>query len=68
MATPPEIQHLLTQLEPILRRWYRDGTLGEIAIVFGQHQMQPEERPRKRLDAVRFERDDGRAKPIETVR
>lgn len=61
---PLEVQKVLEQLEPILVRWYREHTVGEIAVVIGKKQMQPEERPKTVHEGVEFERADGRAKPV----
>lgn len=60
----PEVQQLLRQLTPILLQWYRDGTLGEVAIVFGPHEIQPEERPRLKHEPVKIARKDGRRSVI----
>lgn len=66
-GTPPEVAKVLEQLEPLLTRWYHGGTLGEIAVVFGNHQMQPEERPRRKHEPTKFERSGGRTGTIKTT-
>lgn len=68
MVTPPEVARILAQLEPVMARWYVDGTLGEVAIVCGNHELQIEERPKRRHEAVKYERGDGRASPLKRMK
>ena len=65
--TPNEVRRIIEQLEPLLTTWYRNGTIGEIAVIFGKKQMQPEERPKTVHEGVEFERADGRAKPLKGI-
>lgn len=58
-ATPPDIEQVLEQLRGILMRWQSDGTLGEVVVVVGGNQYQPEERPTRRHTPVK--RESGKA-------
>jgi hypothetical protein len=68
MSTPDEVRRILAQLEPILTRWYNDGTKGDVAVVCGENQMQPEERPVFKHDRVEIKRTLSRAKLLSRVR
>ena len=56
MSTPspePELDQVLEQAREALARMYRDGWIGEVAIVMGGNQFQVEERPRRRHAPVK---------------
>lgn len=53
IRTPSDIEQVLEQVRVILVQWQADGELGEVAIIVGGNQYQPEERPTKRHKPVR---------------
>lgn len=55
--TPSEVEQVLEQMREVLLRWHCDDTLGEVAVVRGYHQLEVEERPRRKHKAVK--REDG---------
>jgi len=58
---PAEIEQVLEQMRAVLLRWHKEDTLGEVAIVRGYHQLEVEERPRRKpFKAVKRE-DGGKA-------
>lgn len=65
MAATPEIEDVVEQARDALMRMYRDGWVGEVAIVVGGNQYQVEARPRWRYVPVK--RHDSKSSVIETV-
>jgi hypothetical protein len=53
--TPEEIEAVLEQMRAELLRWQREGILGEVVCVVGEHLYQPEARPRLKLRGVKRE-------------
>ncbi len=51
-ATPSDIEQVLEQVRDILVRWQGNGVFGEVTVVVGRNQYQPEERPRKKHEPV----------------
>lgn len=50
--TPDDIEQVLEQVRAILVRWHEQGTLGEVAVMVGQNQYQPVERPTRKHKPV----------------
>lgn len=60
-ATPLEIEQVLEQVREALLAWHENDTLGELAVIRGYHQLQLEERPRRKHDAVKRGEGGGKA-------
>lgn len=56
-----EVEKVLAQIRQVLEQWEDTNTLGEVAIVRSHHQYQVEERPRRKLDAVKRVEGDSKA-------
>ena len=56
-----EVEKVLAQIRQVLEQWDDGNTLGEVAIIRGPHQYQVEERPRRKLDAVKRVEGDSKA-------
>ena len=61
--SPPDIEQTLEHVRAILVRWQMEGKLGEVAVIVGGNQYQPEERPTTKHPPVK--RESG--KPIVRV-
>lgn len=57
-----EVERVLAQIRQVLERWEDGDELGEVAIVRSYHQYQVEERPRRKLDAIK--RVEGDSKTV----
>lgn len=69
MVIPSAVDEVLEQLRPILTRIYEErGSVGEIAITYGGHQFQVEERPRIKHEGIPYARDWGRAKVLKAAK
>lgn len=48
-----EIDEVLERVRAVLVRWKEEHELGEVVIVVGQNQYEPQERPIKRLPPIK---------------
>jgi len=54
-CAPSKYDQMLEELRAVMKSWDEEGTQGELVLVRGQNQWQPELRPRIKLDALKHE-------------